>query len=222
MDLVSAINHNALFRELDSADLELLVAESWQIEIRKGQILFLQGDVLEVLHLVLEGLVKVYRPDPVGGRQLVLQLEGAGRVVEIGALFSDSQRYSFSAEALEDTQLLAIPAQAVGQLLEGKPKVARAVIRYLVRQQNHLFNLLDRMVFQAIEARLARYLLEQLEAQGQGFQLPSNPDLAAILGSVPEPVSRKLGQLYRQGLIDLKRRKIWILDHENLHRLAQR
>ena len=222
MDWLAAFKHNPLFRELEDSDLEMLLRAGRMLEVEKGTNLFLQGDAVEVLHLVLRGLVKVYRPDSAGGRQLVVRLEGAGRVVEVGALFADVPHYPFSAEALEQTQLLTIPAEAFLNLLERKPKAARAVIRYLVRQQNHLLGLLDRMVFQAIEARLAGYLLEQLELQGQGFQLPSNPELAAILGSVPEPVSRKLGQLYRQGFIDLKRRQVWILDVQGLRELAQR
>jgi CRP/FNR family transcriptional regulator, dissimilatory nitrate respiration regulator len=219
---LAAFKHNPLFRELEDSDLELLLQAGRLLEVEKGTTIFLKGDEVEVLHLVLRGLVKVYRPEAAGGRQLVVRLEGVGRVVEVGALFADAPHYLFSAEALEPTQFLAIPAEVFLQLLERKPKAARAIIRYLVRQQNHLLGLLDRMVFQAIEARLAGYLLEQLELHGQGFQLPSNPELAAILGSVPEPVSRKLGQLYRQGFIDLKRRQVWILNLEGLRELAQR
>jgi len=61
-----------------------------------------------------------------------------------------------------------------------------------------------------VRERLCEFLLEKLSQEGQGFHLPTNPELAALLGTVPEAVSRNLGQLYRQGLIQLKGRRVEI------------
>jgi len=70
-----------------------------------------------------------------------------------------------------------------------------------------------------VRERLAEYLLETLATEGQGFLLPTNSELAALLGTVPEAVSRNLGELYRQGLIRLQGRRVYVDRLEDLRSL---
>ncbi len=70
--------------------------------------------------------------------------------------------------------------------------------------------------------RLCEFLLERLREEGQGFRLPTNPELAALLGTVPEAVSRNLGELYRRGLIRLSGRRVEVPDPGALEGLIKR
>lgn len=199
-----------LFRDLALEDLKALEGEARARRLRRGEVLFLEGEPVRSLFVVERGLIKVYKLDPEGRKQVVLHLEGPGRVLAEVALFLDRPTYPASAEALEDTQVLAIPKERFFQLVEARPPLARALIRYLARRQGQLLHLLDRLVFHEVRERLCEFLLEKLSQEGQGFHLPTNPELAALLGTVPEAVSRNLGQLYRQGLIQLKGRRVEI------------
>lgn len=212
---------SSLFHELSPVDLEALSAEARPQTLIKGQTLFLQGDLVDALYVVAKGLIKVYRPDPKGGRQVVLHLEGPHRAVAAVAVFLEQSRYPASAEALEDSLVLAIPKDAFYHLVDTRPPVARALIRFLAKRQGQLVHLLDRLVFHEVGARLADYLLQRSEIEGGGFHLPTNPELAAILGTVPEPVSRKLGQFFRQGLIEMKERRVWVVEAEALRQIAE-
>lgn len=188
-----------LFRELAPEDLRALVAEAQVRRLRKGELLFLEGEPVQGLFVVQKGLVKVYKLDPEGRKQVVLHVEGPGRVLAEVALFLDRATYPASAEALEESEVLAIPKDRFFRLLEERPPLARALIRYLARRQGQLLHLLDRLVFHEVRERLCEFLLERLREEGQGFRLPTNPELAALLGTVPEAVSRNLGELYRRG-----------------------
>lgn len=199
-----------LFRDLNLEDLKALEGEARARRLRRGEVLFLEGEPVRSLFVVERGLIKVYKLDPEGRKQVVLHLEGPGRVLAEVALFLDRPTYPASAEALEDSQVLAIPKERFFQLVEARPPLARALIRYLARRQGQLLHLLDRLVFHEVRERLCEFLLEKLSQEGQGFHLPTNPELAALLGTVPEAVSRNLGQLYRQGLIQLKGRRVEI------------
>jgi CRP/FNR family transcriptional regulator len=221
LDSVAILRRSPLFEELEDADLQALARQAHRRCLHKGQTLFLQGDPVQYLHLVLSGLIKVYRPDPKGQRQVVLHLEGPYRLVAAVALFLEKPRYPASAEALENSALLAIPRETFFHLVDSRPPVARAMIRFLARRQAQLVHLLDQLVFHQVGARLAEYLLTRHLAEGEGFRLPTNPELAAILGSVPEPVSRKLGQFFRQGLIEMKERRVWVRDAARLRALAE-
>lgn len=210
-----------LFRDLSPADLEALAAVATLRPLHKGETLFLEGDPARSLFIVAEGLIKVYKMDPQGRRQMVLHLDGPYHAVAAVAIFLEKPRYPASAEALEDSLLLALPTEAFHRLLETHPALSRALIRFLARRQGQLVHLLDRLVFHEVASRLAEYLLGQLEAEGQGFDLPTNPELAALLGTVPEAVSRKLGELFRQGFIRLAERRVWINDPAALRQIAE-
>lgn len=221
LDLLSILARSPLFEELSQADLETLALKAHPRSLRKGQTLFLQGDPVDCLYVVASGLIKVYRPDPKGERQMVLHLEGPHRLVAAVAVFLEKPRYPASAEALEDTELLAIPREAFFALVDSRPPVARAMIRYLAKRQGQLVHQMDRLVFHEVGARLAEYLLQRQAAEGGGFRLPTNPELAALLTTVPEPVSRKLGQFFREGLIEMRERRVWVRDEQALQQIAE-
>jgi len=153
---------------------------------------------------------------------VVLHVEGPGRVLAEVALFLERPTYPASAEALEESEVLALPKERFFQLLEERPQLARSLIRYLARRQERLLHLLDRLVFHEVRERLCEFLLERLAEEGQGFRLPTNPELAALLGTVPEAVSRNLGELYRRGLIRLAGRRVEVPDPGALEGLIKR
>ncbi|RTI02303.1 Crp/Fnr family transcriptional regulator [Thermus scotoductus] len=208
-----------LFRDLNPEDLKALEGEARARRLKRGEVLFLEGEPVHSLFVVEKGLIKVYKLDPEGRKQVVLHLEGPGRVLAEVALFLERPTYPASAEALEESQVLAIPKERFFQLAEARPPLARTLIRYLARRQGQLLHLLDRLVFHEVRERLAEYLLETLATEGQGFLLPTNSELAALLGTVPEAVSRNLGELYRQGLIRLQGRRVYVDRLEDLRSL---
>jgi CRP/FNR family transcriptional regulator len=211
-----------LFRELAPEDLRALAAEARVRRLSKGELLFLEGEPVRGLFVVGKGLVKVYKLDPEGRKQVVLHVEGPGRFLAEVALFLERPTYPASAEALEESEVLALPKERFFQLLEERPQLARSLIRYLARRQERLLHLLDRPVFHEVRERLCEFLLERLAEEGQGFRLPTNPELAALLGTVPEAVSRNLGELYRRGLIRLRGRRVEVPDPGALESLVKR
>jgi CRP/FNR family transcriptional regulator len=211
-----------LFRELAPEDLRALAAEARVRRLSKGEPLFLEGEPVRGLFVVGKGLIKVYKLDPEGRKQVVLHVEGPGRFLAEVALFLERPTYPASAEALEESEVLALPKERFFQLLEERPQLARSLIRYLARRQERLLHLLDRPVFHEVRERLCEFLLERLAEEGQGFRLPTNPELAALLGTVPEAVSRNLGELYRRGLIRLVGRQVEVPDPGALESLVKR
>ncbi len=168
-----------LFRDLALEDLRALEQETRARRLKRGEVLFLEGEPVQSLFVVEKGLIKVYKLDPEGRKQVVLHLEGPGRVLAEVTLFLDRPTYPASAEALEESQVLAIPKERFFQLVEARPPLARALIRYLARRQGQLLHLLDRLVFHEVRERLCEYLLERFQQEGQGFPLPTNPELSA-------------------------------------------
>lgn len=221
MEALEALHQSPLFRDLPPADLEALAGLAQAQRLRRGQLLFLEGEPVRALYLVARGAVKVYKLDPKGRKQLVLHLERPYRLLAEVAVFLDRPYYPASAEAVEESLVYAIPKEAFSRLVESRPSLARGLIRYLAQRQGQLLHLLDRLVFHEVGARLAEFLLERERSEGPGFYLPTNPELAALLGTVPEAVSRKLGEFYRQGFIRLEGRRVFVENPQALRELSE-
>ena len=185
---------------------------------RRGEHLFRAGEPLDTLYLVASGSVRVYRLARGGTRELTLHVEGPRQLVAGIAAFQSREAAPASAVVLHTpTELLALPAEGVRERVFGTPALARAVIASLARRQAELLTRMEGLVFGELGERLAAYLLEHAR---ESHALPTNSELAALLGTVPELVSRKLGEFYRLGLIHLERRTVRVTDPAELARLA--
>ncbi|WP_045234479.1 Crp/Fnr family transcriptional regulator, partial [Deinococcus pimensis] len=124
------------------------------------------------------------------------------------------------AVALEDATVLCLPAQLVRDVAFHSPALARGVVSYFARRQRDLIERLQTLLFSELDERLASHLLVMTRREAV-YRLPTNSELASLLGTVPELVSRKLGEFYRQGFVDLHRRELRVLNEAALTALAE-
>jgi len=211
----------ALFKGVASSSIEFLSAQSELLELTKSQPLFFQGDPVERLYLVVEGLIKVYRLDPKGDRQVVIHMNQSGQCVAAMAVFLHQPKYPASAEAAEASRVLAISAEALYRLVQQDLTLCNNMLHLVAECAQQVVQVLDRMVFRELDSRLAEYLLFMAQTHGQGFKLPTNTEIAAIVGTTPEPVSRKLGQFSLQGWIEVKKREVRVTNPSALQKLVR-
>ena len=203
------------FAKLADATLEALAQVAVQQRFEADQIVFLEGEPSEGLYLVQEGWLKAVRLSP-AGREQVLCFLGAGEVVNLTSVLAGSPN-PVTLIALEPTILWLIPHTALNRLLDAYPDLARAIIHHLAARVHHLVALAEDLSLRPVEARIARFLLE--EAQEGVFQRPrwaTQAELAARLGTVPDVLNRALRNMVEQGLIQVERRVIRIMDEEQL------
>ncbi len=216
-----ALRENSLFARLDTADLERVVQLASVRELAEGEVLFQEGDPVEYTHVVADGLLRVYQVGPKGSRQLVLHMAGPPESIGEIAVLSERRHYPVTAEAALRSHVVLIPREGMLQLMEERPRFTRALLRSVSERQFELLLLLRRVAFFEVQSRLAQYLLEQHATLGPGFPLPTNPELAALLGTVPEIVSRNLSRFYKQGWIRLKDRRVWVDNEVTLIAVAK-
>lgn len=211
------LSHAPIFSGTGPQDIAPLAAQSLFRTLRRGDHLFREGEAIAELYVVSTGSIRVYRLSRGGTRELTLHVDGSRQLVALVAAFQSRANYPANAQALQSpTEVLSLPLEAVREAVFSTPALAQAALTYFARRQAELVHRIDRLVFTELSGRLALYLLEQ-----GSHALPTNSELAALLGTVPELVSRKLGDFYRLGLIDLKRRQVSVLDAEELRRLAE-
>lgn len=210
-----------LFQGVKPDKLKSLTTVCEWLELAKGQTLFLQGDPVERLCLVAQGLIKVLRLDPSGRKQVVMTMAGPGQCVAAVALFLGNPCYPATAEASEPSRILAIPGASFQRLVQQDHTLCYNLLRVTAQHTGQIVQVLDRMVFREVDSRLAEYLLNMAQDHGQSFKLPTNPEIAAIVGTTSEPVSRKLGHFSRKGWVAINRRRLHITNLLALQKLAR-
>jgi CRP/FNR family transcriptional regulator, dissimilatory nitrate respiration regulator len=209
---------SAAFQVAREQDLTELAAAAVFVSYAQGQPVFRQGEPASCLYVVVSGLLRVSRLLP-SGRELTLYLSGPRQLVAGVSAFVPEARFSAGCLAQQGGEVLVLPADTVRQLTYHSPALAQAVLTYVARRHAELLEQMEMLLFSDLNARLAGWLLGQAPGSA-AILLPTNSELAAQLNTVPELVSRKLGEFYRLGHIGLQRREVRILNAAALRLLA--
>lgn len=180
---------------------------------RKQQV-YGEGDEATRLYFVQAGRVKTVKTTATG-KELITGLYQAGEFFGYKALLEGTPHHD-SAVAVDDSTLLYIPAADFTQLLLRNPDVSQQVVRLLagrVREQED--QLLD-MAYNSLRKRVADTLL-RLHEQEPVIQL-ARDDMAALIGTAPESLSRTLSEFRQAGIIELTPRTIRVLHPDKLRR----
>jgi CRP/FNR family transcriptional regulator, dissimilatory nitrate respiration regulator len=214
---MSLLRNSPLTRDAPDSVLQELAASSRFLVVQAGQVLFLEHDPAETIFVLESGYAKLFKLSPTHARELTVGVFASREALGGLAVLLSPSRYQASCSMLESGRVLCVSGDAFREVLARSPAFLRSVLTHVAQRQSVLLERFGTLFFTAIGERLAAYLLEhQSEA---GFLLPSNSELASLLGTVPELISRKLGEFYRQGWIRLERRCVWIVRPESLEHL---
>lgn len=217
MTLPENLRVSPLLRGAAPDTLRQLAAQAASRTLPRTAALWRSGDPVVCAFILLRGEVRLTRPQA-GGRSLTRPVSGAGEVLGLRDVLGAAGTFAEDAVgSAPHTDLLALPGAALRELIRRDPALAGEALAgealtLLAEQTRSAEARLD-LLSAPVPVRLIGYLLER-----GPHALPTNSALAAQLGTVPELVSRHLGDLYRQGLIGLRRREIVTLDEPGLRR----
>lgn len=212
-----------LFAGVRLDDLLALARQSDIVVARRGDTLVRCREPVAGMFVVGYGQAKLALRAP-GTRERVLRIVSAGQSFGAAAmLLGRASRYE--ASALVDAKLVMVPAAAICALMDREPRFARGLTRSLAERVLELCDEVEAVSLQSGGQRLASYLgsLAQPVAGNGAWsaRLPVSKTLvAARLGMKKETLSRLLRRLASDGLIEMSRREIVILDREALARLT--
>jgi len=207
-------------------ELQNQIEQSSSIQtFRRGQTLFQQGSPASAVHCIRSGRIKLYKTTRRGDRQ-VLRLLGAGDIVGFRALLAE-EPYAASAEVLIDTTACLIPRQLLSDLLRQSPEFGLSVMAKLAVELRISEDQLLAMVQHTVKERAASLLLSLIEPPPEGkgngeFKLTRlrRGELAQIIGTTPESLSRTLRHFADRDLIRMDRVDIVITNRPALEQLA--
>jgi CRP/FNR family transcriptional regulator len=212
-----------LFSGLPEEQLELLAAQARQKRYSAGEHVALESDRVQAFFLVVSGRIKIYKSSPEGKEQ-TLYIFGPGEPFCLRTAFA-GESFPANAAALEDSTVLAIPSEQMEKLAKSQPALLFNMVTTLSRRLKETMQLVESLSLKEIPQRLANFLIHSLELSGGGEAEDLTLDitqreLSKILGATPETLSRVLKRLSEDGIVQVKGRKIAILDREALEELA--
>jgi len=188
----------------------------------KGKRIFSEGGNGEGFYVVAAGQVKVFKLSP-EGKEHILHIYGPGNSFGEVAVFS-GERFPANAETLLKSYLLFFPRAAFVALISGNPSLCMNLLADLSLRLRQFTIRIENLTLKEVPGRLASYLLYLSDEEGQGDSLTlgiSKGQLASLLGTIPETLSRILSKMSSAALIEVKGKEITIMDREGLKELAE-
>lgn len=189
---------------------------------KRGQTIFSEGAEATGFYVVSSGLVKIFKLSP-DGKEQILHIFGPGEPFGEVPVF-EGRRFPAHALALEESRFLFFPRSAFVDLIKANPSLALNMLGILSRRLRRFAALVDDLSLKEVPGRLAVHILYLSERQAGTDDLTlevPKAQMAALLGTIPETLSRILTRMSKQGLITSDGPNIKILDREGLAELAE-
>lgn len=192
----------------------------------RGQTLYTPQEKSEWLFMLKKGRVRIYRVSP-DGREFTLTVVNAGTVFGEMALTAQRLENAY-AEAMEPSVICAMKRQDLERLVTEKPQVGLKMMRVLSERLSIADNRMEDIALKEVPARLAGFILQLVEEEGvvvtgEGYKIPiryTHRQLATVVGSKRETVTKAFSLLQQAGAVELKRRRIYVRDIEALKEAA--
>src|SRR5512138_2121162 len=209
-----------LFRDLSERDMSEIDRVTTMTNVPRGRVFYRPEEVGEVLFLLKAGRVQLYRISP-EGKKLVIATLGGGTLFGEMALLGQQMHNTF-AEALDDCLIFVMSRADLERLILNKPTVGIRVLEITGRRLREAEGRLEDMAFKGIPARLASLLL-RLATDRSSNEITglTHQDLAETVGTYRETATQVLNDMKADGLIEIGRKRIEILDPERLQDLAE-
>ncbi|MCZ6679603.1 MAG: Crp/Fnr family transcriptional regulator [Candidatus Poribacteria bacterium] len=225
LEKVWYLKHINLFRDLTEADIRVLDRISYMKDYHRREQVYGQTDPGDVVYLLKEGRVKIYKLSP-DGKELTLAILEPGEIFGEMALIDEGPRHTI-AETLDDSLLCIIRRRDFELMLKKKPDLAMRVTKLIGIRRREIENQLENLVFRSAPSRLALLLMSLAEKHGvrdsRGIILNmklSQQELANLIGTARETTSALLNEFKRLSIIDIQHRRIKILDQWQLKKIA--
>ncbi|AZR72984.1 hypothetical protein BBF96_05995 [Anoxybacter fermentans] len=214
--------HNIhLFASLDEDDLARIANLASERYYPKESIIFFEGEPGEAFFFLKSGRVKISKITPEGGEQ-ILKLIEPGAVFAEAVIFSD-EAYPATARVLEDACVGMIKKKDFEALIMEQPELAIRLLKLLNKRLREAQMKIKELGLFDAHSRTASLLLRLAQTYGKedgdkiSFQLKLNrQDLANMIGTTRETITRILSKFRRQGIIELEGDRITILKPSEL------
>jgi len=211
-----------LFNGLPEDQIAAIKQIAIEKQINKGEIIFSEGDEAKGFFVIAEGRVKVFKVSTEGKEQ-ILHIFGPGQPFGEVPVFT-GQRFPANVQAIDKTRVLFFHRVAIVDLISENPSLALNMLAVMSKKLHEFAVQIENLSLKEIPARLASYLIFLANEQDKDAVVTLNiskGQLASILGTIPETLSRIFARLSGYNLIRVDGKEITLLDRRGLENMAE-
>jgi len=219
MSTADEIAESPLFGSLPKDDINRLAETAVGRSFARDELIFSEGDQAAGFYLLTQGRAKIYKLSPAGKEQ-ILHVVSEGEMFGEAAVFTGG-KYPAFARALAQSRAVFFPADRFRAQIEANPGLALHMLGAMAGYLRRFTRLVEQLSLRDVRARLAEYLLNApADSEGTVNLSITKRELAAQLGTQPETLSRALGALQADGLIEMDGSSIRIAEPQKLESIA--
>ena len=206
-----------LFSGLSDTELDKVAAITLLKSFARSESIFFEGDKGDGFYMVAEGQVKIFKMS-LDGKEQILHIFGPGEPFGEVPIFH-GQPFPANAMALVKSRLLFFPRSEFIALVTANPSLALNMLAMLSLRLRRFATQIENLSLKEVPGRLAAYLIYLAEEQGSSAQVTLDipkGQLASLLGTIPETLSRIFAKMSEEGLIRVDGRVIHIDNFEGL------
>lgn len=219
-----------IFGGVDDESLIKVASITSEKNYSKKNIVFHEGDYGDALYIIKSGRIKIAKV-ALDGREKTLTILKGGDFFGEMAIFDDMPR-SATAESMDnDVRLLSISKNDFERLIIENPSIAIRIMKDLTRRIRQVNEQVQDLAFKDVHGRVASTLFNLLTAEKEVSKDPNkdqinslkmtHQDLANMVGSSRETVTRALNRLQDEGIISISHQQISIIEMDKLNDLQE-
>lgn len=220
--LTDIIENCSLFKGLPGDQIEDIRRIALEKQFSSGDAIFAEGAEGKGFYVVAQGRVKIFKTS-LEGKEQILRIFGPGEPFGEAPVFSGGI-FPANAQAIEKSSLLFFPRKAFVSLVFGNPTLALNMLAVLSMRLHQFTVQVENLSLKEVPNRLAAYLLvlsrEQKTHERVTLRI-SKGQLAGLLGTIPETLSRIFTKMSTRKLIEVDGRRIRLVDRDGLAELAK-
>ena len=203
-----------LFSCIGEKELEYLASKSYEKTYAKDNIILQRGEKSGILGILISGKLKVTMLS-LQGREITLAILNPYSYIGEMALLDD-EPHSATVMALKKSRLLILSQNDFHQLLKDNPEICLFLLKRHIKLVRKLSDRIADLKFMDIYQRTAKKLVDMFKTGGNETIEITHQELANLVGSNRENVTRSLNEIERKDLIYMKKGKIIVKDAEGL------
>ncbi len=214
---------DSIFHYLTPEEKELLDSRTLPRKFKKGETLYHEGRRINGIYCVYNGIVKIFKTGP-DGKEQILMFARHGDIIGYRSVLANELACT-TAKMIEDGALCFIPAEVLLDLVKHNSAFSYEITKLACKELGNANQYITDLAQKSVRERLAEVLLHLADKFGISEEnylriVLTREELANIVGTATESVIRLLSDFKNNGLIELKGRKIRILDKEGLKHIS--
>ncbi|MDF4222702.1 Crp/Fnr family transcriptional regulator [Maribacter sp. M208] len=210
-------------RALNKDDLKKVSDSKISRKIKKGEALFVEGQKLDGVFCVRNGVSKLSKLSA-NGKEQIVKLTNIGEIMGQRSVIAEDFT-NLSATAINDMEVCFIPKEIISNTLNTNPNFSLEVLRHLAHDLKEADDVIVNMSQKTVKQRLAEafiYLKKNYGEDENGFLTLtlSRDDYANIIGAATESLIRMISDFKKKGLIKTEGKKIGVVEIDRLQELV--